>query len=76
MNAHPPLASPARRGGFRPRGREIRRLISELKELNRMAEAPRLEIERKQTQLAELVRRDPTFGRAAVGARAYSSQSV
>jgi hypothetical protein len=56
-------------------------LISELRELTGSAEslrldggrdaalsAIRIEIERKQSRLAELVRRDPTFGRAAYGA--------
>ncbi len=58
----------------RPRGSEIRRLIAELKQLTRAADRLRLEggdaaalsarlvdIERKQSQLAEVVRRDPTF---------------
>ncbi len=67
----------------RPRGSEIRRLIAELKQLTRAADrlpiegadsaavsANRIDTERKQSQLAEAVRRDPTFGRA--GPRAAS----
>jgi hypothetical protein len=58
----------------RPRGSEIRRLIAELKQLTRAADRlgregaeagaiadMRIEIERKQSQLADAVRRDPTF---------------
>jgi hypothetical protein len=57
----------------RPRGSEIRGLIAELKQLTRAADRLRLEgadaalsaklidIEQKQSQLAEAVRRDPTF---------------
>jgi hypothetical protein len=72
---------PQRRGRFRPRGSEIRGLIAELRELTRGAarlrlegaddaalSAKRIEIERRQSELADAVRRDPTFGRAAPGA--------
>jgi hypothetical protein len=65
---------PPRHRRSRARGSEIRRLIAELRQLTRAAEHLRLEgadsaalsakrsdIERKQSQLAEAVRRDPTF---------------
>jgi hypothetical protein len=65
---------PPRHRRTRPRGSEIRGLIAELKQLTRAADrlrlegagaaalsAKRIEIERKQSRLAEAVRRDPTF---------------
>ena len=65
---------PPRYRRSRPRGSEIRGLIADLKQLTRAVDsllsegadagalaAKRTEIERKQCQLADAVRRDPTF---------------